>query len=136
MLRIWFMRIFARPKKLHKPRTWSSSKFVQLELLNQVRANSSCSLRLSLHKSVYLKLLLTQLENVYLQSPCCLRPFSSMPYCKYNEINHEENFHCANANEVTYYSTYVVSKYHWDSRHKQKAFISSKILFLTFPACF
>ena len=61
-----------------------SSKFVQLLLLNKVRARSSkkCRSRFSLHKSVYLKLFWTQLETVHLQGPCCLRPCSSRHHCK------------------------------------------------------
>ena len=42
----------------------------------------TCILRFSLHKSVYLKLFWTQLEKVHLQGPCCLRPYSSRPYCR------------------------------------------------------
>ena len=61
-----------------------SSKFVQLELLNKAKARSwkkPCSIRFSLHKSMYFKVFWTQLETVHLQGPCSLRPCSSRPYC-------------------------------------------------------
>ena len=77
----WPMHNTVRP---WDKRFFGTRKFGQLELLHSVMAKSSkklCSLRFSIHKPLYLKLFWTQLENVHMQGPCCLKPCSSRPYC-------------------------------------------------------
>ena len=61
-----------------------SSKFVQLELLNEAKSRTSkklCSLRFSLNKFMHLKSFWTLFKKVHCQGPCSLRPCIWRPYC-------------------------------------------------------